>query len=84
MGKVPTHCSKVPTYSRLIEKVGTFPPEKVGTLDRNQRGLSPGITGDFGLEYAFRLKVGNYRVLFEIEGDKIIIYRILHRKDAYK
>jgi mRNA interferase RelE/StbE len=32
----------------------------------------------------YRLRAGNYRVLFEIENDKIIVYRIIHRKDAYK
>lgn len=32
----------------------------------------------------FRLRVGDYRVLFEVEGDKIIVYRVKHRKDAYR
>lgn len=32
----------------------------------------------------YRLRVGNYRVLFEIEKENVIIYRILHRKDSYK
>ena len=32
----------------------------------------------------YRLRVGNYRVLFEVEGGKVVIYRVLHRKDAYK
>ena len=31
----------------------------------------------------FRLRVGEYRVLFEIEGDKVVVYRVRHRKDAY-
>ena len=31
----------------------------------------------------FRLRVGDYRVLFEVEGQKVIIYRVRHRKDAY-
>jgi len=31
----------------------------------------------------YRMRAGNWRVLFEIENDKIIIYRILHRKEAY-
>jgi len=31
----------------------------------------------------FRLRVGDYRVLFEIEGNKVLVYRIRHRKDAY-
>jgi len=37
---------------------------------------------DFAPE--FRLRVGDYRVLFEIEKDAIIIYRIRHRRDAYR
>ena len=31
-----------------------------------------------------RLRVGNYRVLFEVDGNMIVVYRILHRKDAYQ
>jgi len=31
----------------------------------------------------YRMRSGNYRVLFEIEEDKIVVYRILHRKEAY-
>jgi len=50
--------------------------------------LSDGLKGDvkhltnYSPEY--RLRVGDYRVLFEIEDEKIIIYRIRHRKEAYK
>ena len=32
----------------------------------------------------YRLRVGEYRVLFEIENNQIVIYRIRHRKDAYR
>ncbi len=32
----------------------------------------------------YRLRVGDYRVLFEVERNKIIIYRIRHRKVVYK
>ena len=51
------------------------------------RGLENNLAGDvkrltnFTPEY--RLRVGDYRVLFEIEGDRVIIYRILHRGGAY-
>ena len=50
--------------------------------------MSGGLKGDvkrltnFTQEY--RLRVGDYRILFEIEEEKLIIYRIRHRKDAYK
>ena len=32
----------------------------------------------------YRLRVGRYRVLFEIERDRVVIYRIVHRKEAYR
>lgn len=32
----------------------------------------------------YRLRVGDYRVLFETDKNKIIIYRIRHRKDVYR
>lgn len=51
------------------------------------RDLESGLAGDmkrltnFTPEY--RLRVGDYRVLFEIEGDRVIIYRVKHRSQAY-
>jgi mRNA interferase RelE/StbE len=32
----------------------------------------------------YRLRVGDYRVLFEIEGDTIVVYRVVHRREAYR
>jgi len=32
----------------------------------------------------YRMRAGNYRALFEVVGGRIIVYRILHRKDAYR
>ena len=31
----------------------------------------------------FRLRIGDYRVLFDIEENKIIVSNIKHRKEAY-
>jgi mRNA interferase RelE/StbE len=31
-----------------------------------------------------RLRVGDFRVLFDIQSDKIVVYRILHRREAYR
>lgn len=33
---------------------------------------------------SYRLRVGDFRVLFEIESSKIVVYRILHRREAYR
>jgi mRNA interferase RelE/StbE len=32
----------------------------------------------------FRLRVGNYRLLMEIQGNRVTIYRIKHRREAYR
>lgn len=51
--------------------------------------LADDLSGDvkrltnFSPEY--RLRVGPYRVLFEIENEKeIVVYRIVHRREAYR
>ncbi|SMF94232.1 mRNA interferase RelE/StbE [Methylomagnum ishizawai] len=35
-------------------------------------------------EPAYRLRVGDYRVLFDVENDQILVGRVLHRKESYK
>jgi len=53
------------------------------------KGLETNLAGDvkrltdFSPEY--RLRVGRYRVLFEIEDqERVVIYRIVHRREAYR
>lgn len=51
-------------------------------------GLQNDLAGDvkrlthFTPEY--RLRVGDYRVLFEVEGERLIIYRVMQRGEAYR
>jgi len=32
----------------------------------------------------YRYRVGNYRVIFDIEGERIVILRVGHRKEIYR
>lgn len=32
----------------------------------------------------WRVRVGDYRILYRIEGSRIEVYRIKHRRDAYR
>ena len=32
----------------------------------------------------FRLRVGDWRVLFKVEADTMRVYRVLHRSEAYE
>lgn len=55
--------------------------EKLKLLEDGLQGDVKKLT-DSTPEY--RMRVGDWRVLFEIEGERIIIYRIRHRRDAYR
>ena len=32
----------------------------------------------------WRIRIGDYRIRYDIEGDKVVLLRILHRKDIYR
>ena len=57
---------------RVVEKVEALRNDLAGDVKR--------LT-NFRPEY--RLRVGDYRVLFEVEASKVMIYRVKHRSDAY-
>ena len=55
--------------------------ERIDALEFDLAGDVKKLT-NFTPEY--RLRSGQWRVLFEIEGNSAIIYRVLHRRDAYR
>lgn len=63
-------------------------PEAARVVDALEK-LEEGLTGDvkrlteFTPEY--RLRVGDYRVLFAIEQtNRVVVYRVRHRREAYR
>lgn len=55
--------------------------DRLEAMRQDLRGDVKKLTG-FTPEY--RLRVGDYRVLFELEGSVVFIYRVLHRREAYR
>ena len=62
----------VAEHRRIISKVEVLQMDLAGDVKK--------LT-NFTAEY--RLRAGNYRILFDVDGAKVIIYRVRHRKDAY-
>lgn len=58
---------------RLLKRIENLENDLEGNVKRLTN-----VTPDF------RLRVGYYRVLFEVKEDRVIIYRVRHRKDAYR
>ncbi len=46
------------------------------TPDGNRIKKLKGVKGPF-----YRLRIGDYRALFQVEGDPVIIHRVIDRKE---
>ncbi len=55
--------------------------QKLKLLEDNLQGDVKRLT-NYTPEY--RMRVGDWRILFEVEVEKIIVYRVRHRKEAYQ
>ncbi len=82
--KYPVHLKP-----RAVKDLKRLPKREATRVADSLAQLSEGLSGDvkkltnFTPEY--RLRVGTYRVLFEVEdGNRVIVYRILHRSEAYR
>ena len=53
-------------------------------LDHAQQDLAGDIKKLKGFENKYRLRAGNYRVLFELEGPCLVVYDVGDRKDIYE
>jgi mRNA interferase RelE/StbE len=52
-------------------------------IDRLESGLHGDIKKLRRADTAYRLRMGNYRILFDVEGEVIVIRRIGDRKQIY-
>jgi len=73
---------------RAIKDLKTLPPRERARIVAKVEGLQDGLVGDVkrltNFTPEFRLRVGNYRVLFEVDGGSLVIYRVMHRGEAYR
>ena len=53
-------------------------------INRLQNDLTGDVKKLKGFKKKYRLRVGDYRVLFELEGDRIVRYDVGDRKDIYE
>jgi mRNA interferase RelE/StbE len=54
-------------------------------MERLQNNLSGDVKKLTNFIPAYRLRVGSYRILFELEENKrIVVYRVIHRREAYR
>jgi len=72
---------------QAVKDFEALSPDVSRRIVRKIERMTNGLAGDvkrltqFTPEY--RLRVGDYRVLFTIVGDRIVVYRVRHRREAY-
>jgi mRNA interferase RelE/StbE len=70
-----------------IADLERLPPRVAAQIMRKIDRLQHGPHGDIKrltqFDHDYRLRSGDYRILFDLEGNRTIIQRILHRKEAY-
>lgn len=60
-----------------------FAAQIVAKISRLEQGLRGDVKRLTNLDCDYRLRCGYYRVLFDVEADRLIVHRVLHRKEAY-
>ena len=63
-------------------------PDIAGRVTRKIERMCNDLAGDVKrlteMSPAYRLRVGDWRVLFEVEGDMIVVHDVKHRSKAYE
>ena len=72
---------------RALKQLDKIPAKVRERIALRIDSLAGGLGGDVkrlkSFSPAYRLRVGDYRVLFDLESGIIVIHRIGHRKDIY-
>jgi mRNA interferase RelE/StbE len=73
---------------KAVKDLRNLPKQIQGKILEKIQLMENDVAGDVkkltNVTPEYRLRVGNYRVLFEIENDNIMIYRIKPRDKAYQ
>ena len=73
---------------KAIKDLDSVSPEiarrVVEKVDRLRHDLEGDVKRLTNVTPEYRLRVGDYRVLFEVEGSRVIVYRVRHRREVYR
>jgi mRNA interferase RelE/StbE len=71
-----------------IDDLRSLPKREADQILRKVLRLENGLHGNIerlqNADVGFRLRMGDYRVLFDVVGDKILVQKVGNRKDVYE
>jgi mRNA interferase RelE/StbE len=71
-----------------LDDLRSIPKREADQILRKVLRLENGLHGNIkrlqNADVGFRLRMGDYRVLFDVIGDKILVQKVGNRKDVYE
>jgi mRNA interferase RelE/StbE len=72
---------------KALRDLKSLSPEVSRRIERTIQLLADDMAGDVkrlvNFTPGYRLRVGDWRVLFQPQGSRLVVYRIVHRSEAY-
>jgi mRNA interferase RelE/StbE len=73
---------------KALRDLKRLSPEVSRRIELKIQSLSNDMLGDVkrlvNFKPGYRLRVGDWRILFQPEGQQLVVYRIVHRSEAYE
>jgi len=70
-----------------LKNLRELPQREAAQIIRKIARLEGGLHGNIkrlqSADFGYRLRMGNYRVLFDLKGGIILVQKVGHRKDVY-
>jgi len=74
--------------SRALKDLEVLPADDRRRVGERIDQLAHNLEGDVkklrNFTPSYRMRCGDYRVLFEVEGNRVVVYRVRNRRDAYR
>jgi mRNA interferase RelE/StbE len=85
---VATQHYRIEYAPSAIDDLRSLPKREADQILRKVLRLENGLQGNIkrlqNADVGFRLRMGDYRVLFDVIGDKILVQKVGNRKDVYE
>ena len=73
---------------RAQRDFAAIPPKDAARISRRIAALADNLAGDVkrltNFTPSYRLRVGDWRVLFEVANQTVVVHRVLHRREVYR
>jgi mRNA interferase RelE/StbE len=80
---------KLKISQSVVKDLRALPKETKGRaalsiLELTTMPYPPGAEKVQGYEQTYRIRVGDYRIVYEVAGDEVTVIAVSHRKEVYR